>query len=218
MTPSIRIAVPTLDGRVEEACLYGLLATFGGGRWPCSFQLVRGSRLPASRDLICADFLAGDDTHLLCVDADIAWGPDDVDRLLSLQTDLVFGYYQGKAPGAPLMCSPEIGRTTLAGVEVREHAACGAGFVLLSRNCVRRLTEAHRSDTYRDPQGRMLVALWQTFGVVMRDDGSLVAEGEDFAFCRRWRALGGHIYGHPGVVLGHVGQAVYRPQTVEVMG
>lgn len=207
---SIRVAIPTLDGRVEEQCLYGLLESFGG-RWPCSVQLVRGSRLPASRDRICADFLLGDDSHLLCVDADIAWSADDAERLLALEVDFAFGYYAGKAPDAPLMCSPAIGRAVVGGVEVHEHDACGAGFVLLSRSCVEQLTEAHRADTYTDPTGARLVALWQTFGVVSRPDGTLVAEGEDFAFCRRWRALGGRIFGHPGVVLGHVGQHVYRP-------
>jgi hypothetical protein len=210
---SLRIAIPTLDGRIEEACLLGLLGAWS--RFPCAFHTVRGSRLPASRDRICAEFLEGDDTHLLCLDADMSWTAEDVARLLALGTDFAFGYYAGKAQGAPLMCSPSLGRVRVGDVEAHEHAACGAGFVLLSRSCVERLTEAHRADTYRDTSGRMLVALWQTPGVVRRDDGTLVAEGEDFAFCRRWRALGGRIYGHPGVVLGHVGQAVYRPQASE---
>ncbi len=55
------------------------------------------------------------------------------------------------------------------------------------------------------------VGLWQTSGSSDLD-GKVVAEGEDYAFCRRWRALGGTITTRRDVLLGHVGTQTYRPK------
>jgi hypothetical protein len=206
----VYVGVPTLTGMLPAELVYGLLEGWSSGlvrQW-CE---RRGSFLPRNRDLICADFLGSDCTHLLCLDADIVWRASDLAALLALATDFSFGYYQVKRAGGPLTCDEPIGSHTIGGVEVNEHAGCGAGFVLLSRSCVERMTAAYADERY-EYQGRLLTGLWQTSGRVTRSDGRVVAEGEDYAFCRRWRALGGRIYGHPGVVLGHLGSRVWRPE------
>jgi hypothetical protein len=42
----------------------------------------------------------------------------------------------------------------------------------------------------------------------MPGDGSYV--GEDVSFCRRWRFLGGEVFGLFGAEIGHVGTHVFR--------
>ena len=215
---TLHVAIPTHDTRIETACMFGVLDTWS--RVPCRVNVVRGSFLPRNRDMICADFLADPDArHLLCVDSDMAWTWEDARSLLALDVDFAFGFYVAKSSPPMLMCRGHLGTVTLHGRpeghdRAEEYERCGAGFVLLTRDCVQRMTDAYARDRSYMYQGRALVSLWGTDGL-SELDGCTVAEGEDFAFCRRWRAIGGRIYGHPGVRLGHVGSYTWRvPEVV----
>lgn len=205
----VHVGIPSHDGKVHVECMLGVLDAWS--THISNLNVVRGSFLPRSRDRIVSDFLAdlASPTHLLCVDADIEWRRADLERLLELRVEFAFGMYVGKdGAGVTMMTSPV--EVELSGHRVWEVDRCGAGFVLLTRSAVERMAQHYgASDTYRDGQGRHHVGLWQTDGRVERD-GVMVAEGEDFAFCRRWRALGGRILTRPDVRLGHVGQHVYR--------
>lgn len=209
MTPVIHIGIPLHDGRIHEQCMRGVLEAWNC--WPCTLTTVVGSFLPRSRDRIIAEFL--DDataTHLLCVDSDMEWHASDLEKLLALETPFTFGGYVGKRPGAPMMASRHVGSRHCDGVTVDEYERCGAGFVLLRRPVVLEMVGAYQeTDSYVDSDGRYLVGLWQTSGRVELD-GRTVGEGEDYAFCRRWRSLGGRIFTRPDVRLGHVGSATWR--------
>jgi hypothetical protein len=216
MEPSLHIAIPSLDGRPHVECMMGVLECWG--RWPCQLDVVRGSFLPRSRDLIIAGFLADKTaTHLLSVDSDMEWHAGDVARLLELGEDFVFGSYVGKRPEAPMMASRSLGVGWSSGLDAigehvvaHEYERCGAGFLLISRACVERMVEHYApTDTYLDAEGRELVGLWQTSGRVELD-GRMVAEGEDYAFCRRWRAIGGRIFTRDDVRIGHIGPHTWR--------
>jgi len=78
-----------------------------------------------------------------------------------------------------------------------------AGFLLLTRACIERLVEAHPELAYDTPQGRAF-ALWSPVFDAR-------PYGEDAAFCKRWRALGGKIWAHTQVVLKHYGDSAYLP-------
>lgn len=210
MEAVIRIGVPTHDGGIRQECVLGLLDA--QRTWRVQVDIVQGSFLPRSRDLIVDRFASdGAATHLLCVDADMDWRAEHLGALLELEVDFAFGRYVGKREGAPLMASRFIGAgRSPSGVEVEEYERCGAGFLLLSRACIETMRDAYGpSESYVDPAGRPLIGLWQTSGRV-EFDGRMVAEGEDYAFCRRWRSLGGQIFTRRDVRLGHVGSHVWR--------
>jgi hypothetical protein len=68
---------------------------------------------------------------------------------------------------------------------------------------------AYRHLEYRVPNFGSLWALWaSTF------EPGITYSGEDVAFCRRWRAIGGKIWLHAGVILKHIGDHVYVPDSV----
>lgn len=216
MEARVHIAIPTLDGRPHVECMLGVLESWSSGL-AGGINHVRGGVTPHNRDILTRDFLAAKDgtTHMLCVDSDMEWHASDVAKLLELGVDFAFGNYVGKRAGAPRMCSRPVEPAScfIQGTEARreEYERCGAGFVLLTRSAVERMVDAYGpSESYVDLEGRALVGLWQTPGRVELD-GKMVAETDDYAFCRRWRAIGGRIFTRTDVALGHVGANVYRP-------
>jgi hypothetical protein len=210
----IHIGIPTHDGKLYRECVIGLLSAWS--RIPMTINVVQGSFLPRSRDRIVRDFAADKaSTHLLCLDSDIDWAYRHLVFLLELETDFAFGLYVAKNPERMLCAARKLSSEvrdfqTGKDVQVERYDRCGAGFVLLSRSCVERMLEAYRAEETYDFLGESFVGLWQTNGR-SELDGKVVAEGEDFAFCRRWRALGGEILTRRDVSLGHVGSHVYRP-------
>lgn len=204
------IAVPTHDRRVHVECMSGILSAWS--ELQCVVAWHSGSFLPRLRDRIAHAFLnESDATHLLSVDSDIAWRSTDLAALVSLDVDFAFGQYRQKNPRR-LLC--QTGLIEQSG-DLAEWERCGAGFLLLSRSCVNRLTTAaiEQGEVYIDTDGIKRANLHGTQSWVDRETGEhrfeRVAEGEDFALCRRWRALGGRIYTDPRVELRHIGEFYY---------
>lgn len=230
MKVDLHIGIPTLDGKMEQPCLMGLLSAWG--RWPCSLSLPVSCYIGRNRDIIVADFLDGDASHVLFVDADIAWTSDDVAKLLELRADFAFGRYpyKGKRRGwvSRGVTKVEWDALGIAGPspfnvpEALEAERCGGGFVLCSRACIERMVESYAFLQYANPaDGRTLHGLWWSSGYAGVDDithaaardvmASRSVEGEDYAFCRRWLACGDHrIVTRSDVRLGHVGSHTYR--------
>ncbi len=211
MQPVICIAIPTRDGVIHVECMAGILQSMA--RWPCTVSHAQGGVAPHNRDLMTAGFIRErGTTHLLCVDSDVEWSADDLAKLLELDVDFAFGSYTTKRIGGPFLRKLQVGSSHRAdGYSIEEWERCAAGFVLLKREAVQRMWDAGADGEldYVDGNGNELVALWQTPGLVLRD-GKRVQETDDYAFCRRWRDIGGRIFTRSDVQLGHVGHHVYR--------
>lgn len=213
--PTVHIVIPTLDGKIEQECLLGLLETWG--KIPCELSLPKGCYIGRNRDIGTAEFLDGDCTHILYVDADISWRFSDLEKLLELNTGFAFGRYPHKGPTwkRGWVARGESSGIALMGTKGRlvdavEWERCGGGFVLLSRSAVERMCEMYPGFRYVDPVGRELHGLWWMDGLRMGPHGEAVCEGEDYAVCRRWRELGERIFTRNDVSLGHVGSCTYR--------
>lgn len=199
----LNIGIPVHDARVHVECMSGVLDCWGNG--PCSIQTVKGSYLPRNRDRIVAHFITETDaSHLLCVDSDIRFRFEHVAQLARLEVDFAcLGYRlkgRGESDGLRNLraCPDHPG--------MHEVDRCAAGFMLLTRRAVAWLVDEakDRGRTYTDVNGSVLYNLFGTNGMVERADGTYVAEGEDYAFCRRWVTwIRGRIYTVPGVLVGH---------------
>lgn len=182
------IATPLHDARVHSVYTNGLLTawqTFGG----CQWQTINGTSLARQRDALVAGFVKSDCTHLLFVDSDIEWHASCAIRLVESGADFVGGTYCRKGPTRPLTANLlDNWHNDL--VEV-EHV--GTGFLLVAREAVEKMLAAYAADTY-ESGGQRFVSLF----------GQNIDEGtEDVSFCRRWRAIGGRVWMHTGVVLPH---------------
>ncbi len=173
-------------------------------RGRCAFDTMVGSILPRNRDILTAKFLDSPATHMLCIDSDIGFTPDDVEALLDTGLDFIGGCYPKKQPDReiPARLNGKIENGVL-GVEYAP-----AGFLMLSRECVERMVGAYRKSEYATEHGRAW-ALWSP--PVVAPGTPYV--GEDIAFCNRWSEIGGSIWIHPGVVLSHHGDHCYMPDS-----
>ena len=141
----------------------------------------------------CVDyFRAGPWSHLFFIDADIGFEPAAAVRLLYAKRDVVAGIYQLKHEhaGFPFDIAT-LGPVDGQGfAEVRE---APTGFMCIAGDV---FTRMHRCGISRH----------EFFDNMIADDEYLT---EDFAFCRRWRALGGAVHVDTKCALSHQGTKLY---------
>lgn len=184
------------------------------------------SLITRARNFLVQSFLKSDATHLLFIDADIGFNPDDVIKMINADKDVVSGIYPKKTidwgavglavlerrepqSGAGEMCvnflSDRVGVDASGCIEVMD---APTGFMLIQRHVLIRLIEAHPETRYfsdsHDSHGEALHAIFDCF----IDKGRYLSE--DYAFCRRWQALGGKVYAHVPTVLTHTGSYTFQ--------
>lgn len=160
------------------------------------------------RNALVAAFLASDASHLLFVDADVGFPASAVARLLLPQKPFIAGLYPKKTEPAAwpvefaldyLESDPVTGLLEASGVPT--------GFLLLHRSVFAAL--APHVPVYVNQDGEPTHAYFQCEIVGQR------WWGEDFNFCRRWRAIGGKVWIDPYLTLTHVGAKRYSGSYVE---
>jgi hypothetical protein len=173
-------------------------------------------------------------THLLFVDADIGFTPDQVFRLIESGADVVAGVYPIKrvnwekaqraiegrrqnVPAAALDYVLEINDPDHIAVVngfTRVRYA-GTGFLMIRRQvfekmCAHpdyaplRFLREHSHDKFSGSPNRF--ALFE--GMIDPVTGTYLSE--DFAFCKRWTDIGGEIWADLQSRLDHVGPSVFR--------
>jgi hypothetical protein len=191
------------------------------------------SLITRARNSLFTAFLDGPDyTHLLFIDADIGWQPAQIQRMLDFGEDIVAGVYPLKTYDwervAQRAGSPGTGEqlreaglgyvgVTCVGAEQEERDGfvtahyAGAGFLLIRRAAALRLVEAYPETRYvaahnhEPPSGNR----YDLFGCVIEPEtGHYLSE--DFAFCHRWRKIGGRIWLDVRSRLRHVGSYEFQ--------
>ncbi len=190
--PTLVVATP-LGGHNPHLAWSASMLKFASafrGRFAISTQI--GSLLPRNRDVLTYSFLQSGSSHMLCVDSDIGFKPEDVQALLDTGKDFVGGTY----------CKKQEDRAIPAGITGRVERGVlfqsewvPAGFLLVSRAAIQRMFGAYRHLDYEcDPWGR-ICGLWSP-----RPEAPM--SGEDVSFCKRWRDLGQDVWLHRGVMVG----------------
>src|SRR3954454_15195509 len=175
-----------------------------------------------------------DATHLLFVDADIGFTPDQVFRLIESGADVVAGVYPIKrvnwdkarkavesnrrnVAGASLGYVLELedpDRVVTVGGFTRVRYA-GTGFLMIRRNVLERMC-AHPEYAplkfYREHSHDSLTGSPNRFALFecMIDPRTGTYLSEEFAFCKRWTDIGGEIWADLGSRLDHVGPSVFH--------
>ena len=239
-TPRILLATPCFGGLVHHTYMLSvckLMQAAGEGGFTLDLALLGGDALIArARAHLVARFL--DDpkaTHLLFVDADIAFAPEQVLRLMRADEDFVAAFYPLKAIDWEAIPRRVVAGETLASAGLsyvgtlldppeRETSGdfatalyAGTGFQLIKRRVFERLIAAYPALRFKTlhtmardvPRGDHLYALFDS----MIDPTTGAYLSEDYAFCRRWRALGGDIWLDLKSRLTHVGADQFRGNT-----
>jgi hypothetical protein len=173
-------------------------------------------------------------THLLFIDADIGFQPEQVFRLIESGADMVAGVYPIKrvnwdkakrllesqrpiTPSAALDYVLEIedpGQVVVANGFTRVRYA-GTGFLMIRRHVIEQMCRhpayaslqffrEHSRDELAGSQNRF--ALFEC----MIDPKTGTYLSEDFAFCKRWTDIGGEIWADLESRLDHVGPSVFH--------
>jgi hypothetical protein len=172
-------------------------------------------------------------THLLFVDADIGFEPDQVMRLIACGADMAGGAYPikrvnwDKARNVIDSRRPNIPAAVLdyvLEVEDPERIAvvdgvarvryAGTGFLMVRRHALERMCRHYASLQFRrehsisDP----LAGSANRFALFecIIDPASGIYLSEDFSFCKRWTDMGGEIWADLTSRLDHVGPATFH--------
>jgi hypothetical protein len=184
-------------------------------------MMVSGDALiTRARQNLIAHFLGDSEaTHLLFVDADIGFAPEQAFRLLDFKAEMTAAVYPTKrmTPGAAALSyvvrvDTDSGVTVRAGFVKVQYA--GTGFLMMQRGALLAMMERYPELRYRcehqadDPlEGSpWRFALFNCF--IDQPSGTYLSE--DFSFCRRWTDMGGEIWADGESRLNHVGPFTYR--------
>ena len=153
------------------------------------------SLITHARNQLARDFLNSGAERLVFIDADVAWEPGAVLRLVSHGKDVVGGAYPFKSEpeNYPVSWLDKADLTSVDGL--LEVLVLPGGFLQISRQAFEKLKRwdrvyQHGGQTFDGffhapiAEGRML--------------------GEDSAFCVDWRASGGQVWLDPELTLTHV--------------
>ena len=170
-------------------------------------------------------------THLLFVDADIGFEPDQVMRLLAFDSDVAAAVYPVKrvdwdkvrqtlAADIPTPAAAALHYVVElddpARIEGRDGFIkvryAGTGFLMIRRQAVERMCAHHPELKFRRDHstagGQDSPNRFALFDCMIDPETGLYLS-EDFAFCKRWTDMGGEIWADLNSRLDHVGSTTY---------
>ncbi len=194
-----------------------------------SLQTFNESLVPRGRNYLAHKFLRSGMSHMLLIDADIVFTPDDALLLLALadpnsDKDVICGAYPKKhicwekvrdaakagfADEDPSVLEQFVGEFFFSAVEPDkphdfndplEVTETGTGFMMVQRHVFERIAEAHPELQYDDDWTQETYTAFFNIPIINR---RLLSE--DFDFCRLVRELGMKVWVMPRVNLGHIG-------------
>jgi hypothetical protein len=234
--PLLFIATPCFGGLVSQLYMQSIISLMqhaGRAGFDAALALLgHDSLITRGRNTLVSQFLRTPfATHLLFIDADIGFEPEQVEAMLAFDEDFVAGIYPLKvidwseaaarraATGETFETAPfhYVGALcTEADIERRGRFAtgiyCGGGFMLLKRRVIERMIEAYPQTRYKsahaftNAKGEDNYALFEC----SIDPKTNAYVSEDFGFCQKWRDLGGRIWLDTQGRLTHAGTYQFR--------
>lgn len=178
-----------------------------------------GADICGSRNVVAARFLHGNGTHLMFIDNDVSAAKGAITRLIDFDVDLVAGVYPKRQdpitfpmrflPGTDGPQGHESGLLEVAGV--------AGGFVCIRRNVIEKMHAAHPELEYLSrfsPTGKARAIFdhyWH------EDHEGRHRLSEDYAFCERWRNLGGKVLIDPQILMAHTGLKEFSGKLMDYM-
>lgn len=181
---------------------------------PCNItikHLEGDSLVSRARNSLTAEFLKSDFTDMIFIDSDLVFSPEQIGRLMSHDVDVVAGFYPKKQDGNLRWVVNAIGGEKPDERGLQSVRFMGTGFMRVRRRVFEMMIEKYGDLTAFTPDhlpGETQHDLWPA-GVCKYEDGSRRYLSEDWYFCQRWLDMGGKVYGDTGIVLKHIGQAIY---------
>lgn len=220
-------------GAYANSCI-NLLNTLNHAMIDVIFYFIYDDALVArARNTMVNEFLKTDCSHLMFIDADIQFNPQDVLSLLQTNEDIVGGAYAKKTLNwkkivdavktIPNLNPQDVERfggdyvynsyTPMTDVNTLfEVDEIGTGFMLIRRGVFSKMMSTYPQLQYVNDNGEQMYCFFST---LIDNQGAITGGNtnrylsEDYAFCMMWKKLGGKIKLAPWVVLKHIGNYFY---------
>ncbi len=173
-----------------------------------------------ARNILVAQFMARPEyTHLMFIDGDMGWTPEDLLALVAADKEVACaGYVKRGEPkeftftlhdAEQLEQCPETGFIEIKGAPT--------GFILIRRSAIERMFAAYPELKCRVSKLLNPAEQANSYALFNTDicDGTLT--GEDLLWSRRWHDIGGQIWMHPEIALKHFdGCRAYQGRPSEI--
>lgn len=193
--------------------------------------MMNESLITRARNSMAYDFLNSDATHLMFIDADIGFNPNDIPRMVQADKDIICGIYpkkeinwveveaavkRGVPPqqlsqhtGAFVLNLPH-GETSKTGSinEPIEIANGGTGFMLIKRKVFEDLADkvpSYTNDMYHAVDTVREVKVIKEYFATSIDEESNRLLSEDYHFCKIAREAGFKVWCAPWATFNHTG-------------
>ena len=176
------------------------------------------SLISRARNAAVAHFLEDEEnTHLLFIDSDIIFEPEDVYQLIKADKDVIAGMYPKKYivwerlkkdPNAERVDFPIGGEIKITDDEFIESSYLPTGFLMIKREAILKLIADHPELKYKNDIDGYGTGdnFYNLFNAGIRNG---IYESEDWGFCSLWKESGGQVLVHPNINLKHVGWHEY---------
>lgn len=209
---NLLIATPIANGCPDDAYSMSLdytkqLFRQYGGKAEC-YKIKYIADIYYARARLFSFFLRNKQfTHMIMIDADQDWIPEDVIWMLLAKRDFIaavsckkkypleFAYSMIGDDGKKCILYHEL-ETNIA-----EIPFVGGAFLMISRSCAERMAASYTELEYKNLDGDTDYAVFDPI-ILMEGRRRL---SEDYAFCYRWRKIGGKVEVKMDVNLGHTG-------------
>lgn len=203
--------------------------------------LFNESLITRARNYLVDEFLRHENfTHLLFIDSDIEFNPEDVIGLLALDKDIIGGPYPKKSinwknvfegakkgmtidkfdPGeletltGDYVFNPVPGTTQFKINEPLEVLEIGTGFMMIKREVFKKFAEEYPHLQYKpDHAGQQHFdgsRYIHAYFDTVIDPATHRYLSEDYMFCQYWRNIGGQIWICPWMQTTHVGTYTFK--------
>lgn len=231
--PHIVVATPCFGGQVTSHYTHsviGLQKICSAANIELSFKLISGdSLITRARNLAVQQFLAMESaTHLLFIDADIGFAPEQALALLAANKDVCGAIYPLKRlDWARIRAHAARGIEDLqasalnyvvdlidpADMPPKEEffkvAHLGTGFMMIRREVFPRMAAHYPETRFRNIHLALNIDAAKSEAnaffdcIIDPETGAYLSE--DYTFCKRWTAMGGEIWAHAHSRLTHIG-------------
>jgi len=201
------------------------------------FHLMKSSLVTQGRNMCVSAFLESDSTHLLFIDSDISFNAGAAERLVACDKDIISIPYplkdmnwdkalklfeEGKLKTAQDIRNKAFYRYPMKvpdnnAIKIKngiiEVTHSPTGFMMIKREVFDKMIEKYPhlridQDQVINGKNERLPHMWNFFDTQF-DQEKHTYLGEDFAFCKRWKDIGGKCYAWIFDYITHVGEHQY---------
>ena len=235
------LAMPCYDQLISEPTFMSMMRvamSFKEIGLKFSIATISDSLISRSRNQMVAKFLANPEfTHIMFIDVDLGFIPDDILKLLWHDKDVITGAYPIKdvnwdkvklnvEKGYPadkilerslrFVVNPvkNPGNATVnvdrGAIEIYD---AGTGFMLIKRSVFERMIQAYPELYYNDDTGSLNEEerkwTYAFFNSYVDPDKHRFLS-EDYGFCRYWQEIEGKVWVDPSIEMMHLGRMKYK--------